>query len=409
MLFFFDSFDSMDEDSPMNKYRWLLGLRGGGFTPFGGAVMGPGYGKMFNGLDGGLYMAEGGQYLGVPVPDGPVYTAGGWVKLDSPADTVTGTVMAFQRGDGNAHFSLIAFPAGELGLVTSGGLVLYTEPGVVQWGGVWQHIEVHGRISNGTGAVCVRINEEFVLTYFGRTSSDVGDDTSVGDIRFIGGGGPTYWDSIYVTAPGGPNSAFLGMAEATAMLPVDTGNSTEWEQVDGAAPVAYNSESAGRRVLDGGSPVGNVDLRADQFGHPTDTYILDALPDLGAIRSVQAGAYLVDDRIPLFFQGVDTEIIVHYGGVDHVFYSAHGDEWVASAWPVGLLDLDPQSGTPWTVGSLATKEFGVHKAGSLGLGADLRMYHMSVEVLFGGNAAPGCRPPSKRTPWAQIIEAYAHG
>lgn len=409
MLVFFDSFDNMDAMTG-DKYVYRRNKLNYAYAPISGSVsIAAGQGKSFNGLDGGVFMPNG-EYITVALSEASTYTGGGWLKLDDAAGTIVGTLFVYVRSDETPQFNLDVNEFGMLTLVVNGVAVATSDPGVIQFDGVWQHIEIYAAASASVGAICVRINETFVLSYFGPTySPDTGSgDALVGGIRFAGVG-DTHWDSIYVTTPGGPNSAFLGMAEASVVVPTGAGDGSEWTVNDPTSTYVGNWDIAARRVLDPsvGEPISDVFLYTTTFGHPTDTYVMDTFPSLGVVRSVQAGAYMAEGRIPLAFNGADSEIIVRYGGTNHVFYSIYGVDVFLSTWPNGSLDIDPETGVAWTVSSIASKEFGLHKAGDVP-SSHLRMYHFSVEALFGGNPAPACAAIRGRKPWSQILDAYSH-
>lgn len=195
-------------------------------------------------------------------------------------------------GDASAtqHISVAVTATGNI-QVLRGATVVATSAANVLPAAQWNYVEAHGRVSDTTGIIEVRVNGDptIVVTFSGDTKNNGTANLIDGVLLRMVGGSNTFFDDFYITdgiSTGGAVSGFQGDVRVQTLYPSGAGTTTgltpsagtNWSNVNEQPPTAtaYNGSAVvGTRdtyamddLLAGTTAV--VGLRATTYWHKSD-------------------------------------------------------------------------------------------------------------------------------------------
>jgi hypothetical protein len=268
---------------------------------------------------------------------------------------VTGARFLFLAGDNGAtiHLQLQWISTGVLGLYR-GATLLATATAIsdpVVGSGFWHYLEMSATIDDTTGSVILRCDGVQILSFTGDTKNG-GSNSTIDEVflcTYVGSGGITYFDDVYILDSGGsaPYNTFLGEVRIYTTLPTGAGATTQW------TPSAGTNFGAVDDV-----PYSASDYVSTSTSGNRDTYAMSDLPSgVGTIYAVRTvAAAKKSDAGAASLKVVDRSGGANYYGTTTAL--ATGDVSVFGA----IRTVDPATSAAWTASGVNALEAGIELA-----------------------------------------------
>lgn len=283
-----------------------------------------------------------GNYEGVifTIPDTGTLWMGGAVKFASGSFGYSSIyeLIDFKNSAGSQQCHLHAGPSGELIFVRHSSTQIATSATGVLTIGNWHYIELYLKVHDTAGEVIVKVNGSEVINATaldtqGQTAGNVNQITISICYDCV-----TYWDDVYFN-----DSEFMGDIKVVTKLPNANGTYSDFTPLSGS-----NYENVDEVTPDDDTTYNTANEVGQKESFTVPTTGID-----GEIKGVQYGTYTRKSGT----KTAKVKNLARVGGSDYL-----GDEETLGldyAYQTTLLENNPDTTNPWTLGELGSSEFGV--------------------------------------------------